>query len=137
MEYRNLGRSGLKVSELCFGTMTFHGGTGMWQAIGQLQQDEASTLVKTAFDAGINFFDTADVYSEGAAEHMLGEALRGLGLPRGEVVIATKAFGRVHPGPNGRGASRRKRSTARRKTSLQAIRATPCVPRGGRGITAG
>lgn len=107
MEYRALGKSGLKVSELCLGTMTFAGGSGMWKAIGQVPQDEATALVKTAFDAGINFFDTADVYSEGASERMLGEALKSLGLPRGEVVIATKAFGRVHPGPNGRGASRK------------------------------
>ncbi len=106
MRYRNLGRSGLRVSELCLGTMTFDGGNGMWKAIGQLGQDEADALVRTAFDAGINFFDTADVYSEGASELMLGQALRNLDLPRNEVVIATKAFGRVHPGPNGRGASR-------------------------------
>ena len=106
MRYRNLGRSGLKVSELCLGTMTFDGGSGMWKAIGQLGQQEANALVRAAFDAGINFFDTADVYSEGASERMLGQALTDLGLPRNEVVIATKAFGRVHPGPNGRGASR-------------------------------
>ncbi len=106
MRYKSLGRSGLKVSELCLGTMTFHGGDGMWKAIGQLGQDEATTLVKTAFDAGINFFDTADVYSEGNSERLLGQAIHALGLPRNEVVIATKAFGRVHPGPNGRGASR-------------------------------
>ena len=106
MRYKNLGRSGLKVSELCLGTMTFDGGSGMWKAIGQLGQDDADALVRTAFEAGINFFDTADVYSEGASERMLGQALRNLALPRHEVVIATKAFGRVHPGPNGRGASR-------------------------------
>ena len=107
MDYRTLGKTGMKVSELCFGTMTFHGGTGMWQNIGQVQQDEATDLVRRTFDAGINFFDTADIYSEGAAERMLGEALRTVGLPRNEVVIASKAFGRVHPGPNGRGASRK------------------------------
>lgn len=107
MNYRALGRTGLQVSELCLGTMTFHGGSGMWQAIGKVQQEDATKLVKAAFDAGINFFDTADVYSEGASERMLGEALRNLGLPRNEAVIATKAFGRVHAGPNGRGASRK------------------------------
>lgn len=106
MRYKTLGRSGLKVSELCLGTMTFDGGSGMWKAIGQLGQDDADALVRQAFEAGINVFDTADVYSEGASERMLGCALRNLGLPRSEVVIATKAFGRVHPGPNGRGASR-------------------------------
>lgn len=107
MEYRNLGRSGLKVSQLCLGTMTFHGGEGMWEAMGQVPLDEATGLIKTAFDGGINFLDTADVYSNGGAERMLGEALRRLALPRGEVVIATKAFARTHPGPNGRGASRK------------------------------
>ncbi|MDE3120214.1 MAG: aldo/keto reductase, partial [Paracoccaceae bacterium] len=107
MNYRALGQTGLQVSELCLGTMTFHGGSGMWQAIGKVQQEDATKLVKAAFDAGINFFDTADVYSEGASEKMLGEALSILGLSRNEVVIATKAFGRVHPGPNGRGASRK------------------------------
>jgi len=86
--------------------MTFDGGDGMWKAIGQVGQDDADALVKAAFDAGINFFDTADVYSEGASETMLGKSLRNLGIPRNEAVIATKAFGRVHPGPNGRGASR-------------------------------
>ena len=106
MRYRALGRSGLRVSELCLGTMTFDGGDGMWKAIGQVGQDDADALVKAAFDAGINFFDTADVYSEGASETMLGQSLRNLGIPRNEAVIATKAFGRVHPGPNGRGASR-------------------------------
>ncbi len=106
MRYKSLGHSGLKVSELCLGTMTFHGGEGMWKAIGQVGQDGADALVKTAIDAGINFIDTADVYSEGASETMLGHSLRNLGIPRNEVVIATKAFGRTAPGPNGRGASR-------------------------------
>jgi aryl-alcohol dehydrogenase-like predicted oxidoreductase len=106
MRYKSLGQSGLKVSELCLGTMTFHGGDGMWKAIGQVEQAGADALVKTAIDAGINFIDTADVYSEGASEVMLGQSLRNLGVPRNEVVIATKAFGRMGPGPNGRGASR-------------------------------
>ncbi|PZR00290.1 MAG: aldo/keto reductase [Cereibacter sphaeroides] len=106
MRYRTLGRSGLHVSELCLGTMTFGGGEGFWQAIGQVPQDGADALVKRAFDAGINFFDTADVYSEGQSEIMLGQSIRNLGLNRSEVVIATKGFGRMHPGSNGRGASR-------------------------------
>ena len=106
MRYRSLGRSGLKVSELCLGTMTFAGGEGFWKAIGEVQQDGADILVKQAFDAGINFYDTADVYSEGQSEIMLGKSIKNLGLHRNEVVIATKAFGRMHPGPNGRGASR-------------------------------
>ena len=74
MRYRPLGRTGLFVSEICLGTMTF-GGRGMWQAIGQLGQREATALVRTALDAGVNFIDTADVYSEGESERLLGGAL--------------------------------------------------------------
>ena len=107
MRYNQLGRSGLIVSELCLGTMTFGGGEGsMWGHIGRLQQDEADQLVKAALDAGINFFDTANVYSEGRSERILGQALKNLGVAREEVVIATKVLGRMHAGPNGAGASR-------------------------------
>ncbi len=65
MEYKTLGNTGLLVSTLCFGTMTFHGGTGMFQKIGNVDQAGADELVKGSIDGGINFFDTADVYSEG------------------------------------------------------------------------
>ena len=106
MRFNQLGRSGLIVSELCLGTMTFGGQDGMWGRIGQLQQDEADGLVKAALDAGINFFDTANVYSEGRSETILGQSLRNLGVRREEVVIATKVLGRMHDGPNGAGASR-------------------------------
>jgi len=106
MRFNQLGRSGLIVSELCLGTMTFGGQDGMWGRIGQLQQDEADGLVKAALDAGINFFDTANVYSEGRSETILGQALKNLGVRREEVVIATKVLGRMHDGPNGAGASR-------------------------------
>lgn len=106
MRYNTLGRTGLIVSELCLGTMTFGGSGGMWAQIGQLGLDEAQGLVKAAIDGGINFIDTANVYSEGRSEEMLGEALQRLGVPRHEVVIATKVLGNVHPGPNGAGASR-------------------------------
>jgi len=106
MRYNQLGRTGLIVSELCLGTMTFGGSGGMWGAIGQLQQDEAGALVKAALDAGINFVDTANVYAEGRSETILGESLKQLGVKREEVVIATKVLGRMHPGPNGAGASR-------------------------------
>lgn len=94
MRYRKLGRTGLLVSEICLGTMTF-GGTGYWKQIGGQEQDEANELIKTAFDAGVNFIDTADVYSNGISERMTGQAIRDLGLPRDELVVATKVFGRV------------------------------------------
>ena len=106
MRYRNLGRSGLIVSELCLGTMTFGGGEGMWQVVGKLQQDEADALVKASLDAGINFFDTANVYSEGQSETILGQSLKNLGVARDAVVIATKVLGRMGKGPNAAGASR-------------------------------
>jgi aryl-alcohol dehydrogenase-like predicted oxidoreductase len=106
MRYNQLGRTGLIVSELCLGTMTFGGEGGMWGNIGQLQQDEADQLVKAALDAGINFFDTANVYAEGRSERILGQSLKNLGVRREEVVVATKVLGRMHPGPNGAGASR-------------------------------
>jgi aryl-alcohol dehydrogenase-like predicted oxidoreductase len=105
MKYRLFGQTGLYVSELCFGTMTF-GGSGQWAAIGNLKQDAASALVKSAFDAGINFYDTANVYSFGMAEEALGNAIRTLGLPREELIIATKATGIMSDKVNARGQSR-------------------------------
>ncbi|AMM83309.1 aldo/keto reductase [Martelella sp. AD-3] len=105
MRYNRLGNSGLKVSELCLGTMTF-GGKGFWTAIGALDQAASEELVKTAIDSGINFIDTANVYSEGLSEEITGQALRNLGIPRDEVVIATKVFGGMGEGPNSRGSSR-------------------------------
>jgi aryl-alcohol dehydrogenase-like predicted oxidoreductase len=86
--------------------MTFGGSEGMWGQIGTLQQQEAEALVRTAFDAGINFIDTANVYAEGRSEQITGQALRNLGIPRDEIVVATKVFGRMGAGPNGSGASR-------------------------------
>jgi aryl-alcohol dehydrogenase-like predicted oxidoreductase len=102
MNYRPLGRTGLRVSELCFGTMTF-GGEGMFKAIGSTEQAEADRLVGVCIDAGINFFDTANVYSAGRAEQILGKAL---GARRKDVVVATKVRGRVGAGPNAVGLSR-------------------------------
>jgi aryl-alcohol dehydrogenase-like predicted oxidoreductase len=102
MKMRFLGSTGVKVSELCFGTMTF-GGRGHWKVVGELGQKEADALVGTCLEAGINFFDTADVYSEGLAEEMLGRAL---GSKRKQVVVATKVRGRTGPGPNEVGLSR-------------------------------
>jgi aryl-alcohol dehydrogenase-like predicted oxidoreductase len=106
MRYNKLGRSGLIVSELCLGTMTFGGQEGMWGRIGQLEQDEADTLVKAALDAGINFIDTANIYADGRSEAILGQSLKNLCIRRAEIVVATKVLGRMHEGPNGAGASR-------------------------------
>ncbi len=105
MRYKQLGKTGLFVSELCLGAMTF-GGNGFWQAIGRLGAKEAETLVGTALDAGVNFIDTADVYSEGDSERLVGAALKSLNRPREQVVVATKVRGRVGPGVNQVGLSR-------------------------------
>lgn len=102
MQYKQLGRTGLLVSELCFGTMTF-AGRGFWKVVGQQPQDVANNLVSQALEAGVNFFDTANVYSEGESERMLGRAL---GSRRHEVVVATKVRGRMGPGANEVGLSR-------------------------------
>ena len=108
MKYNQLGRTGLYVSEICLGTMTFGGNAdaGMWKAIGALPQDEVDPIVDRALKAGVNFIDTADVYSFGASERLLGQSLKNLGVARKDVVIATKALGQMGPGPNDRGASR-------------------------------
>ena len=106
MRYNQLGQTGLFVSELCLGTMTFGGADDMWGKIGQLGQTEADTLVRTAVEAGVNFLDTANVYSGGRSEEITGQAIRNLGLKRDEIVVATKGFGQTSEGPNGRGASR-------------------------------
>jgi aryl-alcohol dehydrogenase-like predicted oxidoreductase len=107
MKYNQLGRSGLFVSEICLGTMTFGGSDeGIWKAIGALQQGEVDGIVGRALEAGVNFFDTADVYSLGQSEKLFGQALKNLGTKRKDVVIATKVFGEMGPRPNDRGASR-------------------------------
>ena len=93
MRYNQLGRTGLFVSELCLGTMTFGGGEGIWRQIGDLQQADAERLVGRALDAGINFIDTADVYAQGLSEQITGLALKNLKVPRDQVVVATKVFG--------------------------------------------
>ncbi|WP_305097537.1 aldo/keto reductase [Croceibacterium aestuarii] len=105
MRYNNLGNTGLFVSELCLGTMTF-GGAGMWTAIADVEQDGATALVKQALDAGVNFLDTANVYSNGLSEKMTGQALKDIGVTRSEVIVATKALGPMGEGVNDRGASR-------------------------------
>ena len=106
MRYRPLGRTGQYVSEICLGTMTFNGGAGFWRAIGTVDQAESTTLVGRALEAGVNFIDTANVYSEGQSEVQLGQALRDLGAKREDVIVATKVRGRMGPGPNAVGLSR-------------------------------
>lgn len=106
MRMRKFGNSGLFVSELSFGAMTFGGTEGLWGQVGKLGQDEADVLVKAALDAGINLFDTANIYANGRSEEILGQSLKNLGVPREDVVIATKVHGSMGQGPNRRGASR-------------------------------
>jgi aryl-alcohol dehydrogenase-like predicted oxidoreductase len=106
MRNHSLGRTGLFVSELCLGTMTFGGSGGIWGQIGSLQQADAESLVGQAIDAGINFIDTADVYAGGVSEQITGQALKNLKVARESVVVATKVFGDTGPGPNARGNSR-------------------------------
>jgi aryl-alcohol dehydrogenase-like predicted oxidoreductase len=105
MHYRLLGNTGLYVSELCLGTMTF-GGKGFFEAVGKVDQATATALVARALEAGVNFIDTADVYSLGLSESMVGVALKEIGVKRSDVVIATKVYGRMSDGPNDAGLSR-------------------------------
>ncbi len=97
MRFRSLGSSGLKVSELCLGTMTF--GSGL-MGIGVVDQAGADAIVRRALDAGVNFFDTADVYSRGESEQALGRALKSSGVPRESVVVATKVRGTMSDAAN-------------------------------------
>lgn len=107
MKYRRLGRTGLYVSEICLGAMTFAGqGNSMWGQIGSVDQAGADAMIQRALAAGVNFIDTADVYSFGQSERMVGAALKNLGVKRSDVVIATKVYGEMGKGPNDRGASR-------------------------------
>lgn len=105
MRYRTLGNSGLLVSEICLGTMTF-GGKGFWTGIGSLDQPASDRIVGRALDAGVNFIDTADVYSEGVSEQITGQAMKNSGRPRDQIVLASKVHGRVGEGVNQRGSSR-------------------------------
>jgi aryl-alcohol dehydrogenase-like predicted oxidoreductase len=108
MKYKQLGGTGLFVSEICLGTMTFGGNAdaGIWKAIGALGQAEVDAIIGQALEAGVNFIDTADVYSMGQSEKLVGQALKNLGVPRKDIVLATKVFGQAGNGPNDRGASR-------------------------------
>jgi aryl-alcohol dehydrogenase-like predicted oxidoreductase len=105
MEYVKLGSTGLDVSRLCLGCMTYgvpSRGTHPWT----LDEDQSRPLVRQALEAGINFFDTANTYSDGTSEEIVGRALRDF-AKRDDLVIATKVFNRMRPGPNGAGLSRK------------------------------
>ena len=108
MRYNQLGNTGLFVSELCLGTMTFgeNQSGAVWSAVAGLGQETADRIVERSLAAGVNFIDTANVYSEGRSEQILGQAIRNLGVPRKDVVIATKFYGQMGGKPNDRGASR-------------------------------
>ena len=107
MQMNKLGRTGLFVSELCLGTMTFGSdGDSVYSKMGGLGQADADQMVARALDAGVNFLDTADAYSDGLSERITGQALRNLGVPRSSVVVATKGYAPTGPGPNAGGNSR-------------------------------
>ena len=104
MEYINLGSTGMKVSRICLGTMTY--GSKKWREW-VLEEEESRPFIKRALEAGINFFDTADVYSLGVSEEILGRALKDFGPSREKVVIATKVFNAMGDDPNQQGLSRK------------------------------
>ncbi|WP_257555985.1 aldo/keto reductase [Sphingobium sp. CFD-2] len=105
MRYNPLGSTGLFVSELCLGTMTF-GGQSTWNSLGNSDQSEATAIVSRALEAGVNIIDTANNYSGGLSEKMVGQALKDIGIKRSDVLIATKCFARIGQGPNDMGSSR-------------------------------
>ncbi|HEY4646605.1 MAG TPA: aldo/keto reductase [Steroidobacteraceae bacterium] len=106
MRMKKLGNTGLIVSEICLGTMTFSDGEGRWSVLGRMEQSAVDDLIKSAVERGVNFFDTANVYSNGVSETMTGRAIRNLGLARDSFVLATKVLGRMGPGVNQAGLSR-------------------------------
>ena len=118
MEYRQLGHSGLKVSVLSFGAGTFGGGNEFFRAWGETGVEEARRLVDICLDAGINLFDTADVYSNGLSEEILGKAVAG---KRQQLLISTKATFRMGDGPNDLGSSRHHLVQSLRRTVCAAL----------------
>jgi aryl-alcohol dehydrogenase-like predicted oxidoreductase len=106
MKYNTLGNTGLLVSEICLGTMTFASGEGLWKPIAGVDQKLADELLRTSLDAGVNFIDTVNVYTNGESEKSLAQAITNVGVPRCSLIIATKAYGRTGPGRNDIGASR-------------------------------
>jgi aryl-alcohol dehydrogenase-like predicted oxidoreductase len=105
VKYNQMGNTGLFVSEICLGAMTF-GGAGLFKVVGDLDQKASTGLIARSLEAGVNFIDTADVYSQGVSETFVGQALKNIGVKRSDVVIATKCYGRMGAGPNDMGASR-------------------------------
>jgi aryl-alcohol dehydrogenase-like predicted oxidoreductase len=106
VRYNVLGNSGLFVSEMCLGTMVFGPSSGRYAGAGDVGQDDVDRIVRRAFDAGINFVDTANVYAGGQSEEIIGRSLKNLGIARDKVVIATKVEHATGSGPNDGGASR-------------------------------
>jgi aryl-alcohol dehydrogenase-like predicted oxidoreductase len=106
MEYAKLGNTGLDVSQICLGCMSFGTADGWVHNQWALNEEDSRAIIKKALDLGINFFDTANVYAKGNSEEILGRALRDFAI-RDEVVIATKVRGKMHDGPNGEGLSRK------------------------------
>ncbi len=106
MKYKILGNTGLKVSALCLGTMNF-GGKGFFGYMGNLEQTEVDEQIRTVAEAGVNFIDTANIYSEGLSEEMVGQAIKNISLKRDDLVLATKVRGSMGKGENDRGLSRK------------------------------
>ena len=106
MKYKLLGNTGLRVSELCLGTMTF-GDKGMFKVMGSLGQETADKIIKKSIDAGINFIDTANIYSEGDSEIITGQAIKNAGVNRNDLVLATKVRGKMGQNPNDSGLTRK------------------------------
>jgi aryl-alcohol dehydrogenase-like predicted oxidoreductase len=106
MQYKTLGNTGLLVSQICLGAMTFGYSAGFWDKIAGVEQVGVDELIKASVEAGVNFIDTADVYTDGQSETMVGQSLKNLGIARKDIVVATKVFGRTGKGRNDVGASR-------------------------------
>jgi aryl-alcohol dehydrogenase-like predicted oxidoreductase len=106
MQYKTLGNTGLLVSRICLGTMTFSNGADFWKHIGTVDQAGADAMIKASVEAGMNFIDTANVYAFGQAESTLGQSLKNLSIARKDLVIATNFSAREGQGPNNVGASR-------------------------------
>ncbi len=120
MKYNLLGNTGLKVSEICLGTMTFGTNGGRFAAITGVDQAGADAILKRSLEAGVNFIDTANVYTEGQSEEITGQAIRNLGVNRDDLVLATKVRGKMGEGPNDAGLTR-KHIVAQAEASLKRL----------------